>query len=197
MIESRRILDILRLKKTAEATAAGRTSLILGSQRVVYMARETGIAVDEALRLESILSATTYFVPDLNPRLYACEFIERNAAHVEAFMKTDASQLRETCARVASQCRVSLCNCFACGYPDLTQPMYERTNRPSRERCPSCGFAFGVDDKNAGRAYERWRESWLAAGSTWQIGTAPTRWDGRAQLAAFVERRGGRRRDPL
>jgi len=193
MIEIQRVFAILRVKKIAEATAAGHVGLIPGSQRTGRAAHTIRIAPEEVRLLEIVLRpARTKFIWGLNPRLWAPDFLDRNAEATEAFLRAHSAELRELCARVGEHCRVALCTCFVCGYPGLARPMYERTNRPSKEPCPSCGFVFGIDDKNAGRAYERRREEWLVGGPIWQIGDAPVHWDGHAQLAVFLERRSSR-----
>jgi hypothetical protein len=83
--------------------------------------------------------------------------------------------------------------CFACGYPDLTEPPWNN-DAPFDEICPSCGIHFGYDDAAGGdparreEVYREWRRRWIAAGMAWwSRSTAPAGWDPEAQLMSVTE----------
>ncbi len=70
--------------------------------------------------------------------------------------------------------------CPVCGYPELDEdPSYIG----SFEICPSCGFQFGVSDRDRGFTYEQWRNFWKALGMKWLgSGQPPEDWNPKKQL---------------
>lgn len=78
--------------------------------------------------------------------------------------------------------------CPCCGFEDLASPPYlayeglpddgghtppyaVHFGDPSGERCPSCGYGFGIDDDPADGTdpitFEDWRHDWYARGCPW------------------------------
>lgn len=79
-------------------------------------------------------------------------------------------------------------DCYICGYPDLDEdPKMQDYNI-----CPSCGVEFGYDDWGADRKerHESLRQNWVERGYKWWAERAgilaPEKWDGKAQLEAYL-----------
>ena len=76
--------------------------------------------------------------------------------------------------------------CPVCGYDDLPEPPYgaDGDDWGSFEICYSCGFQFGVTDRDKHISHDQWRQQWIDGGMIWDsIGRKmPEGWDPREQL---------------
>lgn len=69
--------------------------------------------------------------------------------------------------------------CPVCGWPHLTEPVRDERGIPSYEICPSCGYQFGIDDREFGLDYDIWRDAWIRSGRPWwsESTLMPMTWD--------------------
>ncbi len=58
--------------------------------------------------------------------------------------------------------------CPVCGYPELSEPAYDKSENPSFDICSSCHYHFGYDDTSKHISHEQWRQQWIAEGTPWR-----------------------------
>jgi len=70
--------------------------------------------------------------------------------------------------------------CPVCGYPKLSR---DPADLACFAICPSCGFEFGVTDRDLGYTYDQWRKLWIEKGMSWSsVGKKPADWNPQQQL---------------
>jgi len=74
--------------------------------------------------------------------------------------------------------------CPVCGFPELSEPPYDKDGCSSFDICPSCGTEFGYTD--ATKPHSVLRRAWLNAGAHWssKVTAPPENWDAFEQLRA-------------
>lgn len=74
--------------------------------------------------------------------------------------------------------------CPVCGFDGLEESPYNKSNQPSYEICPCCGFEFGFDRDDDLRAFDVFRKAWIEKGACWFIPRLkPKCWSLKKQLA--------------
>ncbi len=74
--------------------------------------------------------------------------------------------------------------CPVCGFNGLKEPSYGKSDEPSYEICPCCGFEFGFDGDNNNQAvFTEFRQRWIENGTPWFMQKLkPKNWDIHKQL---------------
>jgi len=73
--------------------------------------------------------------------------------------------------------------CPVCGFDGLKDPPYNKSNEPSYEICPCCGFEFGFNGTDNQIAFTDFRQRWISSGAHWFMQKLkPKEWDLKKQL---------------
>ncbi len=79
--------------------------------------------------------------------------------------------------------------CPVCGFPELTEPAYDKYGCSSFNICPCCGVEFGYQDATSSKAdlpkrHAALRTTWIAGGMVWHSASdrPPKDWNPKEQL---------------